>query len=139
MGFVGGEIGYRILRTMWPGQVDHLAGRAYTNRDKLQVLLGEDVYRELENKVVVDFGCGEGQEAIRVAQNGAAQVIGVDIQERLLAVARDNARVSGVAGRCEFASSTSEKCDVVLAVLGESTLFLLAIVSKPKQLRMRRQ
>ena len=116
MGFLGGEFGYRLLRTLWPGPVDNLSGKAYANKDKLEVVLGSNVYEELEGKIVVDFGCGEGLESIRIAQNGAARVIGVDIQEKSLATARDNARRSGVGDRCEFTTSTDEKCDVVISL-----------------------
>lgn len=76
MGFLGGELGYRLLRALWPAPVYNLSGKAYADKDKLQVVLGADVYKELEGKVVVDFGCGE--ESVRIAQNGAARVIGVD-------------------------------------------------------------
>jgi len=116
MGMIGGELGYRLLRVLWPGQIDNLAGTAYANKDKVKVVLGPTVYEELRGKVVVDFGCGEGMEAIRIAQNGAARVIGVDIQEKFLAMARENAKAGGVAERCEFGLSTTEKCDVVVSI-----------------------
>jgi SAM-dependent methyltransferase len=116
MGFLGGEMGYRLLRALWSAPVDNLSGKAYANKDKLQVVLGPHVYQELEGKVVVDFGCGEGLEAIRIAQNGAARVIGVDMQEKLLATARENARGCRVGDCCEFTKSTGEKCDVVISI-----------------------
>jgi SAM-dependent methyltransferase len=116
MAFLGGELGYRLLRALWSGPTDHLSGKAYANKDKLQLVLGLNVYEEFEGKIVVDFGCGEGLEAIRIAQNGAARVIGLDIQEQLLVRARENARKSSVCDRCEFTKSTDEKCDVVVSV-----------------------
>jgi ribosomal protein L11 methylase PrmA len=89
MAFLGGELGYRLLRALWSGPTDHLSGKAYANKDKLQLVLGLNVYEEFKGKIVVDFGCGEGLEAIRIAQNGAARVIGLDIQEQLLVRARE--------------------------------------------------
>jgi SAM-dependent methyltransferase len=118
MGFIGGELGYRLLRGLWSAPVDNLSGKAYANKDKIQICLGSDVYEKLEGKIVVDFGCGEGLESIRIAQNGAARVIGVDIQEKSLATARDNASRSGVGDRCEFTKSTQGKCDVVISLDG---------------------
>lgn len=116
MGFIGGVLGYHLLRALWPSHINHLAGKAYADKDKLKVVLGPDVYRELEGKVVVDFGCGEGFEAIRMAQNGAARVIGVDIQENFLATARANAAKAGVSRKCQFVKTTREKSDVVVAI-----------------------
>src|SRR3989441_2001512 len=37
---------------------------------------------------VLDLGCGAGQLARHLAERGAAEVIGVDISERMLALAR---------------------------------------------------
>jgi SAM-dependent methyltransferase len=116
VGIVGGELGYRLLRALWPRPTHNLSGIAYANKDKLQVVFGNDVYQELQGKVVLDFGCGEGLEAIRIAQNGAARVIGVDMLEKSLATARENARKSGVYDRCEFVNSTDEKCDVIISL-----------------------
>ncbi len=116
MGFLGGELGYRLLRALWPAPVYNLSGKAYADKDKLQVVLGADVYKELEGKVVVDFGCGEGLESVRIAQNGAARVIGVDMQEKSLTTARENATRAGVGDRCQFTKSTDEKCDVVISL-----------------------
>lgn len=116
MGFLGGEFGYRLLRRLWPVPADNLSGEFYADKDKVQACLGADVYEELRGKVVVDFGCGDGLESIRIAQNEAARVIGVDMQDRSLKTARENARRSGVGDRCEFVKSTDEKCDVVISL-----------------------
>jgi SAM-dependent methyltransferase len=113
---LGGELGYRVLRALWPAPVDNLSGEFYADKDKLQIALGPEVYQELRGKVVIDFGCGKGHEAVRIAQNGAARVIGVDMLEKSLATARENAISSGVADRCEFATASSEKCDVVVSL-----------------------
>ena len=55
---------------------------------KIQDLLGVGIWDNIRGKVVVDFGCGRGTEAIELAQRGAQRVYGVDIVERLLAIAR---------------------------------------------------
>ena len=46
---------------------------------------------DIEGKRVCDLGCGTGILAIGAALLGAASVTGVDIDERALAVARENA------------------------------------------------
>jgi len=50
---------------------------------------------DIEGKTVLDLGCGTGVLAIGAALLGAASVIGVDIDERALAVARENAVLLG--------------------------------------------
>ncbi len=51
---------------------------------------------DIEEKAVCDLGCGTGILAIGAALLGAAPVTGVDIDERALAVARENADLLGV-------------------------------------------
>jgi 2-polyprenyl-3-methyl-5-hydroxy-6-metoxy-1,4-benzoquinol methylase len=91
MGMIGGTLGYRILRAISPAEPTHMSGSAYAARSKIQELLGSDVWNEIRGKVVVDFGCGKGTEAIELAQRGAQHVYGVDILERWLATAREEA------------------------------------------------
>ncbi len=43
---------------------------------------------DLEGQNVVDIACGEGHFTRRLRQAGAAQVVGVDISERMIALAR---------------------------------------------------
>jgi putative methylase len=50
---------------------------------------------DIEGKRVCDLGCGTGILAIGAALLGAAPVTGVDIDERALAVARENADLLG--------------------------------------------
>jgi len=50
---------------------------------------------DIEGKTVCDLGCGTGILAIGAALLGAASVTGVDIDDRALAVARENADLIG--------------------------------------------
>lgn len=43
---------------------------------------------EIDGRRILDLGCGAGQIAHHLATRGAAEVIGVDVSERMLAVAR---------------------------------------------------
>jgi len=43
---------------------------------------------EVDGRRVLDLGCGAGQLAHHLAASGAAEVIGVDVSERMLALAR---------------------------------------------------
>lgn len=117
MGIIGGSLGYRLLRRISPeGAGGGCDGSVYAGRSKMEVLFGPGIWDELRGKTVVDFGCGEGAESIEVARRGAARVIGVDLREAVLDVARAAARRAGVAERCLFAKETNELVDVVLSV-----------------------
>lgn len=91
-------------------------GSAYQGKSKIRVLLGDDLLRDIEGKTVVDFGCGDGVEAVELAQHGARRIIGLDIREGALERARWHAAASGVGDRCHFAVTTSEPVDVVVSL-----------------------
>jgi SAM-dependent methyltransferase len=106
----------RLLRRWYATPTDHCSGAFYQGKSKLAVLLGEDLFARLRGKTVVDFGCGEGAEAVEMAQRGARRVIGLDIREDVLAVARERARAAGVEAICSFNTKVAEPVDVVVSL-----------------------
>jgi SAM-dependent methyltransferase len=117
MGVIGGALGYHLLRRISSdGETGYCDGSAYQGVSKIETLLGKRVWEETKDKVVIDFGCGDGEDAVEVAQRGAARVIGLDIRERALANARKTAAQRGVEERCTFTTRTDEKADVILSI-----------------------
>ncbi|MCA1593303.1 MAG: methyltransferase domain-containing protein [Acidobacteria bacterium] len=117
MGLIGGTLGYSLLRKIGKvGETGDVDGSVYVDKSKLETLLGNDFWRDIEDKVVIDFGCGSGSESVEMAQRGARKVVGIDIQERFLSAARERARQSGVGDRCTFATKTDEHADVIVAI-----------------------
>jgi SAM-dependent methyltransferase len=117
MGFIGGSVGYHLLRRISAdGETGYCDGSAYEGVSKIETLLGKKIWAETKDKVVIDFGCGDGEDAVEVAARGAKRVIGVDIRERALANARRRAEARGVADRCIFTTKTDEKADVILSM-----------------------
>ena len=110
------NVQYRILKRISPGEPDCCAGSAYEGKSKLDVLLGEDLLGKIAGKVVIDFGCGEGAEAMELAKRGADRVIGIDIREDVLSLATQRAVAAGVQDRCSFTTSTAELADVVVSI-----------------------
>ncbi len=82
---------YLLLRWAYADDPDHLDGRAYQGRSKLECLLGPNVFHKIQGKTVIDFGCGYGDQAIELANRGAKLVIGLDIREDVLEAARRKA------------------------------------------------
>ena len=121
IGFVGGDLGYRILRRIGAGAAradEHGAADVYEGRSKLEVLFGPTFMADIAGKVVVDFGCAFGFEAIDLARHGARQVIGIDIRPWVLDEARAAAQRAGVADRCTFTERTHETADVIVSLDG---------------------
>jgi SAM-dependent methyltransferase len=116
MGLVGSFVARAYLNAkVWP-QNDNQLPEAYRERSKLEVLFGQDVWDEFRGKAVLDFGCGEGREAVEIALHGAARVVGIDIREDLLRKASARAVDASVDSICEFARSADGKFDIVLSL-----------------------
>jgi ubiquinone/menaquinone biosynthesis C-methylase UbiE len=56
----------------------------------------------LAERTVLDIGCGSGPYAVEAAKRGARRVVGIDLAEGMLDLARRRAAALGVAERCEF-------------------------------------
>ena len=84
-------------------------------KGKLQVLL-PGIEAEIKDKVVLDFGCGAGSEAKEIARLGARRVIGLDISEKWLRVAREQAENAGIIARCEFVTRGASPVEVIVSI-----------------------
>lgn len=104
---------YRILKSLYPRSPGLLTENAGSS--KLE-LLGSDFLSKIPGKTVIDFGCGVGNEAIEMAQRGAAKVIGIDIREENLQIARESAAKAGVQDTCTFTTSTNERSDLIVSI-----------------------
>lgn len=75
---------------------------------------------DVQNKVVLDLGCGSGEEVVPLRQRGA-RVIGVDISPDLIAIAHERLRKYGVDAELRVASAyetqvPDESVDVVFCM-----------------------
>ena len=58
--------------------------------------------QDLQDKVVIDFGCGSGILAIAALKLGAKRVIGIDIDPQAITASRDNAERNDVSEQLEL-------------------------------------
>lgn len=122
-GMIGGALGFEILRIVapTPRETEDDFGSAACGGEpedgKLERYFGPRFFEGLSGKTVIDFGCGDGLQAVAIARRVPdCRVIGLDIQPRMLERARQRARALGVAGRCRFAPATDERADVILSI-----------------------
>lgn len=66
--------------------------------------------------VVIDLGCGDGRVVIEAAKRGARSIC-VEIDEKLIEIARNNARQQGVEERIEFINSDILEVDISSATV----------------------
>jgi SAM-dependent methyltransferase len=92
-----------------------MCGAAYAGKSKLRVLL-PGIEAEINDRVVLDFGCGPGAEAKEMALLGAKRVIGLDISEKWLHLAREQALNAGVAARCEFVTRFAAPVEIIVCI-----------------------
>ncbi|MDO8910091.1 MAG: class I SAM-dependent methyltransferase [Pseudohongiella sp.] len=118
MALLGGSLGYNILKAYAGNgtKVGLSEATSYAGKSKLEILLGKDFLTDVKGSVVIDFGCGNGEQAVEMAKHGAAKVIGVDIVDRYLEMGRQTAKNQGVSDICEFVRNPSEKADYIIAL-----------------------
>lgn len=79
---------------------------------------------DIENKVILDLGCGTGRLAIGSILMGAKKVIGVDLDKKVLDIAKDNLKIAekitnkkfskNVKFVCQDVSDLKEKADTII-------------------------
>ena len=110
------DLQYRILRKIAPGAPQTMNGSAYDGKSKIRVSLGENLLTMIQDKIVIDFGCGDGVATLDLARHGAKKVIGLDILQNALDQATRNAANAGLDTLCEFTTSTDTKADVIVSL-----------------------
>lgn len=117
MGLIGGSLGYGILRVIAKDPPRRQCEFNQTDSFKLDQYFGTELRSAIAGKTVIDFGCGDGVQAVAMARIAPdCRVIGLDIQERLLDHARKRAERAGLSGRCHFTTRTDEKADVIVSI-----------------------
>jgi SAM-dependent methyltransferase len=93
-------------------------GAGWTTAFELPTLLG--LLPPVTGRRVLDLGCGLGQLAHHLAEQGAAEVIGVDLSEQMLARARSNwshSRVVFQRAAMEDVAFPADRFDLVVSSL----------------------
>lgn len=114
-GLIGGEIGYRLLRSFARTDIGESAD-AYSDGSKLELLLGPEFWDEINGKTVLDFGCGFGIDAVEIARHGARMVFGLDIRDDVLERARGYAETEALGDRCSFVREFDGLADVITSI-----------------------
>jgi 2-polyprenyl-3-methyl-5-hydroxy-6-metoxy-1,4-benzoquinol methylase len=110
---IGGRLAAAILRRYEWHDVEAPPG--YEGSGKIEALFGPAIWGQIADKIILDYGCGYGLEAIELARHGAKYVIGLDIQEKNLAVARARQAAAGLSN-CTFVQKFDSKADLILSL-----------------------
>lgn len=110
------DLEFCILKRLFPRRSESGSGSGYERNTSLATLMGDDFFSRIKGKVVVDFGCGTGADAVELAKRGARRVIGIDIRDDFLRIAQRRASDAGVQEVCTFVRSTQESADFVVSV-----------------------
>ena len=68
--------------------------------------------RFVPGKRVLDYGCGHGMHAETIARMGAKEVVGIDLSEESLAIARERIRRAGLEGKVSFRAMDAEQLEL---------------------------
>lgn len=109
------DIQYRFLCLIAPRLPSAMDGGAYKGKSKLRVLL-PGIEAEIKDRVVLDFGCGPGAEAVEMAELGAKRVIGLDVSQKWILLARERAEKAGFGAQCEFVNSLPSSVEVIVSL-----------------------
>jgi 2-polyprenyl-3-methyl-5-hydroxy-6-metoxy-1,4-benzoquinol methylase len=105
---LGGKFGFWALKSLAKSPSKEKSSPQSLKQDdtggaaKLERYFGPDIWTRLANRVVLDFGCGEGKEAIAAALHGAKRVYGIDIRDVSLKIAQESSMEYGVQDKCVF-------------------------------------
>ncbi len=69
------------------------------------------VERYGRDKLILDYGCGNGIHSGFLVKSGAKKVIGIDLSEKYLAIARERAKKEGAGDKIEFLKMDCEKTE----------------------------
>jgi 2-polyprenyl-3-methyl-5-hydroxy-6-metoxy-1,4-benzoquinol methylase len=115
---LGGKLGFWALKSLAKSPVKETRGPQPLKEDvtggaaKLEQYFGPNIWTRLSDIVVLDFGCGEGKEAIAAALHGAKRVYGIDIRDISLEIAQKSSIEHGVHDKCVFLNGISQNSRV---------------------------
>ena len=75
---------------------------------------------DLKDKTILDLGCGFGEHCKRFVESGAKKVVGIDISEKMLEIAKQenaDSKITYINMPMENISQLKEKFDVVISSL----------------------
>jgi SAM-dependent methyltransferase len=111
---IGGRVGFLLLKALsrnaeGGSQAARHESPPASGAAKLARFFGSDVWNVLAGKQVLDYGCGNGSEAVAAALGGAERVFGLDVRGKVLESAARLARTEGVADRCVFLNAVGQR------------------------------
>ena len=113
---LGGSVGLGILKVIASAPPRQVLAAPPEGDSKLSAHFSEGLTSRLAGKTIIDFGCGDGQQAVAMARAAPdCRVIGLDIQKKHLDRSRQRAVLAGVEDQCLFTTHTDELADIIVS------------------------
>lgn len=93
------------------GNFDALAGGLEFSKLGSYKFLYDKLRKICQGKIVLDYGCGSGIHTVEIAKMVAKKVVGIDLSEKSLEIARKRAEKEKVGDRIEFLKMDCEKME----------------------------
>jgi ubiquinone/menaquinone biosynthesis C-methylase UbiE len=90
----------------------HANKKFYTITNSSNDYINKWLLKNVKNKVFLDYACGEGLNAIKVAKMGASISIGIDISDVSIKIADELAKKNKVSDICFFLQSDCENTEL---------------------------
>ncbi|MFX1296595.1 MAG: METTL5 family protein [Promethearchaeota archaeon] len=82
-----------------------------------------NTYNDIQNKIIADLGCGTGILAIGAALLGAKQVIGVDVDQKQLDIASQNANKFNLEDKIKWIRTDIQNFSIAVDVIIQNPPF----------------
>ena len=77
------------------------------------------ILNDIKDKIILDFGCGSGAQAVELVNNGASFVVGIDTNPKALEKAKNCAKREGIENRTKFEDvlrkDDKERFDIIIS------------------------
>jgi cyclopropane fatty-acyl-phospholipid synthase-like methyltransferase len=87
------------------GFIDRIIDTAFRGVVRKRFQLAMDRMGNMNGERILDIGCGSGRYGISAALQGAGEVIGIDLAENMLDLARKYSEDAGVSDKCKWIKS----------------------------------
>lgn len=116
------------------GAIQRTISRLFRKSMMIRYMKVIDGCDPIEDRTVIDIGCGPGHYGIALASKGAAHVVGMDFAGAMIELARRNAAAAGVADKCRFVTDDFLTCEIKEKFDYSILMGLMDYIARPEEM-----